>query len=103
MVNHTPGPWQLTKNDGRSKPRICTFNGGTIAMLPDNMTQTRANGRLIVNAPALIVALKGLLALRSVQTLEEAAREYPHGKKDVADEIAAFNAAHKAVGATKTD
>lgn len=97
MVNHTPGPWQLTKTDGRTKPLICTRSGGTIAMFPDNMSQTQANARLMARSPALLNALGGLLALRSIQTLEEAAREYPHGKEDVADEIAAFNTAHAAI------
>jgi hypothetical protein len=38
-------------------------------------------------------ALESLLKVRSIQTLEEAAREYPHGKEDVADVLIAFDAA----------
>ena len=45
----------------------------------------------------MLEALKLLLKLRSYQTLEEAAREYPHGKEDVADEIAAFDAIRAAI------
>lgn len=68
----------------------------------DDLTDAHdANARLIAAAPQMLGALKALLREYSVNTLEEAAREYPYGKEDVADVIAVFDGAHAAIRAAE--
>lgn len=68
---------------------------------PYAFAQSPDRAALIVRAvnshAALVDALRGLLNERSVRIMEEAAREYPHGKEDVAGVLAAFDAARAAI------
>lgn len=99
-VSHTAGPWE---NHGSL---IIAAAGETVCAMPHYFIgianpamgdPAEANALLIAEAPRLLEALDALLKERSVNTLEEAAREYPHGKEDVIDVLKVFDDAREAI------
>lgn len=100
---HTPGPWSA--NDQLTFVIIHGPKGEHIAdtgaWRDDEKIEMQANALLIAESPNLLAALEGLLAENSVATLEEAAREYPHGKEDVASVLEVFDNARTAIAKAK--
>jgi hypothetical protein len=69
MSKHTPGPWQWTKGDKYSYPRVGDSADHTIADVWDDSSlavvsreQGEANAQLIAAAPELLEALKLIYA-----------------------------------------
>ena len=63
-VNHTPGPW--TYECGDDGAVVYKEAVGTVANVPDDLTASEANARLIAAAPDLLAALvdaRNVLAL----------------------------------------
>lgn len=74
MSTHTPGPWAI---DEKTMPIIVTAQGTgkLVARVLAHTQQTHpeyvANARLIVSAPDLLYALKGLLRYVDQSNLDE--------------------------------
>lgn len=98
----------MSEDDALYYANLSLIKEGPYAMLSESLAEVPAlkaeNATLkarvdeleALNAE-LALALRGLLSLRSVNVLEEATREYPHGKEDVIDEVGAFDFARNAL------
>ena len=78
--------------DGKWKWGRCTTpTEANAELLAASWGTAAERDRLKVVVEKLVIAATALLMERSVNTLEEAAREYPHGKEDVAEVLAVFD------------
>ena len=59
-MRHTEGPWSLDFGDDGAV--VYKEGVATIANIPDDLQASSANARLIVEAPALLAALEGIVA-----------------------------------------
>ena len=89
----------MSKRAGLSKADAIGLVRGIFRDARKSPTPSRAERR----APdaAVLTALRAVMGLSSVQTLFEAAEEYPHGQEDVAAELSALNLARAALAAAQ--
>lgn len=64
-MKHTPGPWHVSTDgtiDGKESSFTVNGGGGVVALVNTVLQQGRADARLIASAPALLDALRDLVA-----------------------------------------
>lgn len=105
MDKSTPRPWHISEAVTDYSEVVRGPKDEYVLRVGQNLAEKHDNAALIVKAvnshDELVGALTGLLKCRSVDILEESAREYPYGKEDVADIVAAFDRARAALALAK--
>ena len=80
------------RSDARVAWQIARFVSANMAAILAALREERPDAEA-----GALTALRAVMSLNSVQTLFEAAEEYPHGPEDVAAEMAALKLARSAM------